>query len=62
MVMNEDDRQSVNWAKLEHLKEILMRLPPKVLQRGFYGNVWVEVKIQDGVIQDMVARLEESMK
>lgn len=62
MVENKDDRQRVNWAKLEHLKEIIKKLPPKVLQRGFHGNVWIEIKIQDGVIQDMVAKLEESMK
>lgn len=62
MVMNEMGRQRANCAKLKQLKEVLKKLPPKVLQRGFHGNVWIEAKIQDGVIQDIGTRVGESMK
>jgi hypothetical protein len=62
MEMNEFDRERANDAKLEQLKEVLKKLPPKVFQRGFHGNVWIEAKIQDGVIQHATTRVDESMK
>lgn len=62
MAVNQDDRQRANWAQLKHFEGILKKLRPKVLRSGFHGNVWIEIKIQDGIIQHTVARVEESMK
>ena len=48
-----------NWSSSG---QIVGRLSPKVLQRGFYGVVCIKFPVQDGVIQHLVATIEESMK
>jgi hypothetical protein len=62
MLANNDDRYRANSAKLKRLMQILRRLPPKALQRGFYGVVRIEGKIQDGVLQDVSAKVEENLR
>jgi len=59
---NIDDTRRGNRIKLAQLRRVVDEMPTKVLRPGFHGNFRVEVKIQDGVIQNIVATVEENMK
>ncbi len=56
------DSDRGNEAKLEKLMKTLDRLSAKGLRRGFFGAMQLEVKIQDGVIQHVRAKLEEDLR
>jgi hypothetical protein len=61
-MVNGDDTKKGNLAKLAQLRQVFETMPPKVLRPGFFGMLRVKVKIQDGVIQDIVSKVVESMK
>ena len=61
-MVNSDDARKGNRAKLVQLRQVIETMPPKVLRAGFFGLFQVKVKIQDGVIQDIVSTVEENMK
>jgi hypothetical protein len=48
----------VNRQKIAKLQEILEALLEKALERGFFGAATVEVRVQDGTIQEIEERIE----
>ena len=53
-----EDRAPGNQAKLDLLKMIWADLLTQALRRGFYGNVAIELAVQDGTIQHIRQRVE----
>jgi hypothetical protein len=48
----------VNRQKIAKLQEIIEALLEKALERGFFGVATVEVRVQDGTIQEIEERIE----
>jgi hypothetical protein len=46
-----------NCQKIAKLREIIDGLLDKALKRGFFGVVTVEVRVQDGTIQEIEERI-----
>ena len=53
-----DNLTSGNRAKLEQLKNGWANLLAQAMQRGFYGQVAIELAVQDGTIQQIRQRVE----
>jgi len=47
-----------NRQKIAILQEIIDALLGKALERGFFGMVTIEVRVQDGTIQEIEERIE----
>jgi hypothetical protein len=47
-----------NCQKIAKLQEIIAALLDKALERGFFGVAAVEVRVQDGTIQEIKERIE----
>jgi hypothetical protein len=47
-----------NRQKIAMLQEIIDALLEKALERGFFGMVTIEVRVQDGTIQEIEERIE----
>jgi hypothetical protein len=47
-----------NRQKIDMLQEIIDALLEKALERGFFGVAAVEVRVQDGTIQEIEERIE----
>jgi len=61
-IANHEDSRRGNRIKLVQLRQVVDEIPAKVLRPGFHGKFRVEVKIQDGVIQNIVSTVEENMR
>jgi hypothetical protein len=48
-----------NQQKITQARTVLTELLEQALRRGFFGQVAVELKIQDGTIQNVCRRLEQ---
>jgi len=59
---NNDDPQRIARAILKRLEPLLEKLSPEILERGFYGDVEIVIKIEDGVIQDSSGNLRQKLK
>ena len=53
-----ENTTSGNHAKLEQLKTGWADLLAQAMQRGFFGNVAIELAVQDGTIQHIRQRVE----
>ena len=47
-----------NRQKVAKLQEIIDALLDRALERGFFGVATVEVRVQDGTIQEIEERIE----
>jgi hypothetical protein len=47
-----------NRQKIDMLQEIIDALLEKALERGFFGVATVEIRVQDGTIQEIEERIE----
>jgi hypothetical protein len=47
-----------NRQKIAQLQEIIDALLEKALERGFFGVATVEIRVQDGTIQEIEERIE----
>jgi len=56
--MQDNCTTSVNQARLEQLKMSWTDLLTQAMRRGFYGNVSIELGVQDGTIQHIRQRVE----
>ncbi len=54
-----DRRHSTKYAQL---RRTLLELRPETVRPGFFGAVEIVAKLQDGVIQHAVTRVEESIR
>ncbi len=65
-MLNERDdhskRDHGHSMKYTQLQRTLAELRPEALRPGFFGSVEILVKLQDGVIQHAVTRVEESIR
>ena len=52
------EHTQANRQKIAKLQEIVDALLEKALERGFFGVATVEVRVQDGTIQEIEERLE----
>lgn len=59
---NNDDPQRIARAILKRLEPLLEKLSPEIFERGFYGDVEIVIKIEDGVIQDSSGNLRQKLK
>ncbi len=59
---NNDDRQRITRAILKRIEPLLEKLSPEILERGFYGDIEIVIKIEDGVIQDSSGNLRQKLK
>jgi hypothetical protein len=48
-----------NRQKVAKLQEIMDALLDRALERGFFGAATVEVRVQDGTIQEIEERIEQ---
>jgi hypothetical protein len=48
-----------NQRKIVYARTVLAELLEQALRRGFFGQVGVELKIQDGTIQHVCRKLEQ---
>jgi hypothetical protein len=53
-----ENRTTANQAKLDQLKMNWADLLTQAMRRGFYGNVAIELAVQDGTIQHIRQRME----
>ncbi len=65
-MLNERDdhgkRDHGHSMKFTQLQKTLFELRPEALKPGFFGSVEIVVKLQGGVIQHVVTRVEESIR
>lgn len=51
-----------NQQKLAQLEAMLGKMVAQVLRHGFYGSAGVELVVQDGTIQTIRCKVEETYK
>lgn len=51
-----------NRQKAERLRRAMAELMVRALRQGFFGVVTLEMKVQDGTIQQIVSRVEQVEK
>ncbi len=48
-----------NLEQTDRLRRVLAELLGKGLRRGFHGTLGIELKVQDGTIQEVLSRVEQ---
>ena len=48
-----------NDRKIAQLHSVVTKILAEIMRRGFYGTAGIELKIQDGTIQNIRRRVEQ---
>lgn len=57
-----DDSKNGHRRKLAQLRQSIAAVRTRVLKSGFCRVFRIQVKVRDGVIQDVVSKVEQSVK
>lgn len=52
-------RPSGNEQKVAQLQTVMTKILAEIMRRGFYGTAGIELKVQDGTIQNIRRRIEQ---